>query len=113
MSQRTSILGACLTIVFVIITLLFTYSKTNVLLTNADVTVMGSSLENAFTPDFQFTAEHGLFVAAALTAYDSENEVIEEARYGELTIEMFGWGNGGDSIGSDYTDIEYDWCTGQ
>ena len=44
----------------------------------------------------KFTPQEGLFVAAALTAYDSETEPIEIPElYGELVIEHYGWGNGG------------------
>ena len=44
----------------------------------------------------KFTPEEGFFVAAAITAYDSETESIEvPERYGELVIEHYGWGNEG------------------
>lgn len=36
-------------------------------------------------------------MAAALTAYDSEEKIIEEERYGELVIEHYGWGNDEDA----------------
>ena len=46
----------------------------------------------------KFSPEEGFFVAAALTAYDSETEIIEVPElYGELVIEHYGWGNGGTS----------------
>ena len=33
-------------------------------------------------------------MAAALTEYDETTEVIEEAKYGKLVFEHYGWGNG-------------------
>ena len=72
---------------------------------------MGSHIEHAFDNDFKFTASNGLFVAAAFTAYDGETEVIEEARYGEMSFEYVGWGNGEEFADSEYYHIDYDWCT--
>lgn len=31
-------------------------------------------------------------MAAALSEYDNNPEIIEEARYGELVFEYYGWG---------------------
>ena len=56
---------------------------------------MGNLEVGALSSDDKFSAEKGLFVAAALTAYDSVEESIEEPRYGELVIEHYEWGNGG------------------
>ena len=49
-------------------------------------------------------------MAAALTVYDDNTEVIEEAKYGELVIEHYGWGYG-DGLGAKSTDLNYHWCT--
>ena len=47
----------------------------------------------------KFTPAEGFFVAAALTAYDSNTEIIEvPEKYGELVIEHYGWGNEGATI---------------
>lgn len=32
-------------------------------------------------------------MAAALTVYDDDPEIVEEARYGELVFEYYGWGH--------------------
>ena len=50
----------------------------------------------------KFSPEEGFFVAAALTAYDSETEPIEIPElYGELVIEHYGWGNEGATSSQD------------
>lgn len=56
---------------------------------------MGNLEVGALSSDDKFSAAKGLFVAAALTAYDSVEESIEEPRFGELVIEHYEWGNGG------------------
>ena len=45
-----------------------------------------------FIFQYHFTKDQGLFIAAALTQFDSETESIEDWRYGELIFETYGWG---------------------
>ena len=54
---------------------------------------MSALEEDAISFDYKFGSDDGFFVAAALTAYDEEEDIIEEERYGELVIEHYGWGN--------------------
>ena len=49
-------------------------------------------------------------MAAALTEYDSNPEVIEEARYGELVFEYYGWGHEA-VLGTVQQDLSFDYCT--
>ena len=51
-----------------------------------------NTIEDALTFDDTFTSEESFFFAAALIEYDSNTEIIEEKRYGELVIEQVGWG---------------------
>ena len=51
-----------------------------------------------------------MFLAAALTEYDGEQEIIERPEYGELILEQYSWGNDGE-LGSKSTAIDYDYCT--
>ena len=88
--------GACLTMILLVVTLIFLYSKAMVLYKGTDVTIMGNYAEGAYTYENTFTAEDGMFIAAALTEYDSNPDVIEEKRYGELVIEHYGWGYDGE-----------------
>ena len=52
-------------------------------------------------------------MAAALTAYDKEEQIVEEERYGELTIEQFRWGNDEDpsEVGSLSEGIDFHFCS--
>ena len=66
--------------------------------------------ENVIDFNQKFTVEDGLFIAAAISEYDSNPEVIEEARYGELILEHYGWGNS-DDLGVASTPLTYHSCT--
>ena len=105
-------MGAFLSTIILVTTLIFLYSKAMVLHKTSDVTIMMSTQEGALTYDDKFTASDGLFLAAALTEYDSNTEVIEEERYGELIIEHYGWGYG-EGIGSGSKAIDYHTCSDQ
>lgn len=97
--QLRSYCGAFLAFILLALTWIFAYSKAMVLYKGTDITIMGNEAEGAYTYDDTFTADDGLFLAAALTKYDSNTTVTEEKRYGELIIEHYGWGNG-DGISS-------------
>jgi hypothetical protein len=49
-------MGACLTVLFVVITILFFYSKVMVMVLKSDVTVNSSLLEGKLTYDDKFAA---------------------------------------------------------
>ena len=51
-----------------------------------------------------------MFIAAALTKYDSETEPLDDPRYGDLVIEHYGWGYG-DGISSGSTKLENHSCS--
>lgn len=74
------------------IMIVFFYARMITVYNKSDVDIFSTLKERAIDQDFKFTAQHGLFVAAALTEFNSETENIEDAKYGELTIEQFGWG---------------------
>ena len=81
-----------------------------VLYKGTDVTIIGNSAEGAYTYENTFTADDGLFIAAALTKYDSNTTVVEEKRYGELVIEHYGWGYSG-GLGSKSTPLNTHFCS--
>ena len=81
-----------------------------VLYKGTDVTIMLNYAEGAFTQDDTFTAEDGLFIAAALTEYNQDTEIIEEKRYGELVIEQYGWGYHG-FLGTKSTKLKEHYCS--
>ena len=66
-----------------------------------------NTIEGAYTTDDTFTADDSFFIAAALTGYDSNTEIIEEKRYGELVIEHQKWGDG---VSTAYP-VDYHYCT--
>ena len=88
---------------------MFVYTKCIVWIKGKDVDVAQSFIENAIDSDEHFTWENGLFVAAGLTEYSSNTEIIEEAKYGELYFEHYGWGNEAGKSGS--TELDDHYCT--
>ena len=76
-----------------------------------DVDIMSAQKDHAIDHTQPFTAQQdGFFVAAALTAYDDNTEIIEDKRYGEIYFEHYGWGNDGDS-GSKAVKLEQHYCS--
>ena len=65
-----SYMGAFVSIVFILISAIFLYSKIMVMLHVSQVTIISNLVEGAYTQDYKFTADEGFFVAAALTEYD-------------------------------------------
>ena len=108
--MKNSYMGSCLTIIMFLVTLLFTYTKVVTLIEKNDVDIMSALMENSVDFTTTFETKDGFFVAAALTEYDSNTEIVEEEPYGELIIEHYGWGYG-DGIGSGSRAIDYHWCT--
>lgn len=92
-----SYMGAFCSLIFILISLAFLYSKIMVLIEVSGVTLMQNLKVATLTFDDKISAkQHGLFLAAALTPYDSTTEPIYDSRYGELIIEHYGWGNDGE-----------------
>ena len=105
-------MGACLSTFSFLVTTVFLYSKVMVQHTESDITVMMNQLDGAISQDFRFTADdHGFFVAAALTEYESNTEVIEEARYGELVFEHYGWGYDENDIAVASSELAHHYCS--
>ena len=85
-------MGSILTIIIALTTLMFFYTKTLTIVSKHDVDIMSAIIENAIDIEEKFTADHGFFIAAALTNYNSNRKLTEDPRYGKLIFEKFGWG---------------------
>ena len=92
LNQKKSYFGACLTMFLTMVTLVFTYTKIQTIAGKYEVDIMGATIENAFTDQDTFSIDDGFFIAVGLTEYDSNTEIIEDPKYGELIIEHYGWG---------------------
>ena len=108
--KNYSFMGVLLSFIFLATLSVFTYSKSLAWQEKQDVDVMGAIVENAFDYSDKFSAEEGLFIAAAITEYDNNTEVLEEAKYGELIIKHFDWGHT-DGIKSVPKPLSYHWCS--
>ena len=107
---KQSYMGSCLTIIMGLVTILFTYTKVITIMEKSDVDIMSALMENSIDFTTPFKTDDGFFVAAALTEYDSNTEIVEEERYGELIIEHYGWGYG-EGISSGSNAIDFHWCS--
>ena len=80
--------------------------------TRGDVDIFTAEREDGIDYNYKFSAiDDGFFVAAALTEYNSNTTITEEARYGELIIEHYGWGYKDEEIGSEGKAIDYHFCS--
>ena len=87
-----SYMGACVSIIFIIITLIFFYVKCMTLYNRSHVEITSALAERVHAQDFKFSSEQDFFVAAAITAYDSETESPADLhKYGELVFYHEGW----------------------
>ena len=88
-----SYIGALCSLIFIMISMVFLYSKIMVLVNVSRITVISNYQVGALTYEDKYSGEDGFFIAAALTAYDSETEPMDDPRYGDLTVGYYGWGN--------------------
>ena len=110
-SAYRSFMGAFCTIIIFLFLLSFSYTKLITLIEKSDVDIMQAAEDSAIMPDEVFGSGDGLFLAAALTEYNSDPSRIEKPEYGELRIEQYGWGN--EDIGMPYgsTPIPNHFCS--
>ena len=48
--------------------------------------------DSYFNSSYVFSTDDGLKFAFGITAYDSNQEVIEDPDYGEIKAKFYGWG---------------------
>ena len=71
---------------------------------------MISTRDSFFTTDEEFTTDSGLMIGFAITAYDDEQEMIEDEAYGTLKAYYKTWGIGEDG-GINFEEIPTSPCT--
>ena len=76
-----------------------------------DNTIMVSSRDSHFGSDFEFMTKNGLQIAFGLTAYDGNQEPIEDPEYGELKAFYKTWGMPGDPPGVIWEELPTKQCT--
>ena len=72
---------------------------------------MVSSRDSFFGSDFEFSTSNGLMVAFGLTAYDSNQEPIEDQSYGQLKAYYKTWGMPGDPPGVNWQEMPTKPCS--
>ena len=108
-----SYMGACISILYIIMVCVFLYSKCATWLADSSIKINMTMIDGMIDQKDVFGNEQGFFVAAAITAYDSETEVPKDLhRYGELVFERQSFGI--DEQGETYNRkiaMETDYCT--
>ena len=67
---KQSYMGACLTFIILITTLMFSYTKAITIIEKKDVDIMSALIDNELDFSYKFTAREGFFISAALTRYN-------------------------------------------
>ena len=89
--------GGALCSLFLFITITaYSFQKLDVLFNGRDVDLIVSMKTNALQSHDEFDASMGLNFAAALTAYDDNEEPIDDPTFGELVFNHHKWGRNSD-----------------
>ncbi len=90
-NTKLSHMGAFLTIIQFTIVCMFSVSKFLTWSTLDDVNIFQAVQRQKIDHTTTFSPEQGFYMAAGITEYDNNPEIIEEAKYGELTFEYYSW----------------------
>ena len=83
--------GAVCTVILAFIVLIFAIVKLNVLIERTEYDVIIESFEYNFDQNNQFGLDDGFAIAAAITAYDSNESSIEDDRIGTIQFYLKHW----------------------
>lgn len=72
---------------------------------------MISTKDSYFSTDDEFTTEDGLMIAFTITAYDSEQESIEDPTYGNLKAYYKTWGIADQVQSEGFEEIPLKFCS--
>ena len=108
-----SYMGATVSIIFIVISATFLFSKILILVNNSHIMITSKLLEDVIGPSDHFSHTDGLFVSAALTEYDDSTEAIEDPQYGYLDISHYGWNANEHEIGSYNRPLDTETCTSE
>ena len=81
-----------MTFILFIILLAFSLTKLLTLINKHQVDIFSFTDEKSIGYNDKFTSEDGLYVAAALTDFNTTKEIQVEEKYGELIFAHYGWG---------------------
>ena len=76
----------------------------------AEPQIMVSVRDSFLDTDFEFTTDDGLMLAFGITAYDDNQEPIEDPSYGTLKAYYKSWGIKGTS-GVDFEELPSEMCS--
>lgn len=100
-TEYRSYMGSISTLIVFVFMIGYSYTKLSTLIERKYADVIKADFEQHFSDADQFSAvNNDFFLAAALTHYDSNTEILERKEYGELRIGRLSWGN--EDIGLSY-----------
>lgn len=108
--KMTTWCGLFFTVTAIVIILFYAAMNLIKLLEFREPTIMMSVRDSYLDTDFEFTSEQGLRFAFALTAYDENQEPIEDPSYGQVKAYYKSWGIK-DSNNVDFEELPTVYCT--
>ena len=87
-----STLGFGFTIALIIFILIQTYLKFQLVFGYGDSVTFESIKNSYYNSSYVLSSNDGLQFAFGITAYDSNQEVVEDLDYGEIKARFYGWG---------------------
>ena len=106
-----SYIGAFCSFILSIFLTMFIVAKLQTLILKSDVDILQNDDDNAIGQTERFSEEDGFFVAAGITAYDKDPNIIEKEEYGEIIIEQYGWANEELGYENGSREIPMHWCS--
>ena len=85
-SELKSILGAFFSMFVIVVMLLYTNLKLDVLINKKDIDVLSVVQENFFSPTDNFTYTDGFNIAVGFSDYEKSDNLILDPTYGDLLI---------------------------
>ena len=102
-------LGACLSVLTIIVMLSFASYKMSVLLTQSDYKVLERSEADYFESTDEFGVAQHFQVAAGLTTFDNTSEVLDDPAYGTLKFYSVSWND--TSGGNQFRELKTRFCS--
>ena len=90
-----TLLGSSFTILIAVMLIFYGSIQMQRLVVFGETVVTMSVKDSFFTPDDTITSEEGFKLAFGLTAYDSNQEAIDDPRYGRINAKYVSWGTPG------------------
>ena len=110
-TSRHTFTGMCITFLAIFVIMFFAAIKLKQLIVHDGPQIMVSTSDGYFDTEHEFTSNDGFMVAFALSAFDSVQEPIDDASYGQLKAYYKKWGFDEQHGGVHFEPVETSQCT--